>query len=260
MVDKFEFQEKNAKVLAEGGEPATAKPVFLGVTRASLLTDSFLSAASFQETTRALTQAAVSGAQDGLLGLKENVIIGRLIPARIEMPGMDRLLEPEPVPEIAVAGGWLGIPVASEIGDLAIEGLSPQSGEGGFLGAQGPALEFLYGPGGPSNGDSGDSAAALAEEAVEDATASIEEAADDATALAEEAVDDATASVEEAVDGATALAEKAVDGATASVEEAGDSATALAEEPTDSLMTGDSDDAASGESDGGTATEDEPKE
>ncbi|MCH8855272.1 MAG: DNA-directed RNA polymerase subunit beta', partial [Proteobacteria bacterium] len=90
MVDRFEFQQKNAKVLAEGGEPATAKPVFLGVTRASLLTDSFLSAASFQETTRVLTQAAVSGAQDWLLGLKENVIIGRLIPARLQIPGLDK--------------------------------------------------------------------------------------------------------------------------------------------------------------------------
>ena len=84
IVDKFEFQDKNAKVLAEGGEPATAKSVLLGVTRASLLTDSFLAAASFQETTRVLTEASVSGAQDRLLGLKENVIIGRLIPARAE--------------------------------------------------------------------------------------------------------------------------------------------------------------------------------
>ena len=111
MVDRFEFQEKNAKVLAEGGEPATAKPVFLGVTRASLLTDSFLSAASFQETTRVLTQAAVSGAQDWLLGLKENVIIGRLIPARLQIPGLDKLLGQEPLPEVAtmVPGGWLGI-------------------------------------------------------------------------------------------------------------------------------------------------------
>ena len=82
IVDRFEFQDKNAKVLAEGGEPATAKSVLLGVTRASLLTDSFLAAASFQETTRVLTEAAVTGARDRLLGLKENVIIGRLIPAR----------------------------------------------------------------------------------------------------------------------------------------------------------------------------------
>ena len=110
MVDKFVFQDQNAKVLAEGGEPTTAKPVFLGITRASLLTDSFLSAASFQETTRVLTQAAVSGAQDWLQGLKENVIIGRLIPARIEIPGMAELLKPQPVPEIAAVspGGWLG--------------------------------------------------------------------------------------------------------------------------------------------------------
>tara|TARA_B100000029_G_scaffold204837_1_gene202818 strand:+ start:2554 stop:7038 length:4485 start_codon:yes stop_codon:yes gene_type:complete len=111
MVDKFAFQDQNAKVLAEGGEPTTAKPVLLGVTRASLLTDSFLSAASFQETTRVLTQAAVSGAQDWLQGLKENVIIGRLIPARVDIPGMEELLKPQPVPEIAAVspGGWLGV-------------------------------------------------------------------------------------------------------------------------------------------------------
>ncbi len=110
MVDKSEFQEKNAKVLAEGGEPATAKPVLLGVTRASLLTDSFLAAASFQETTRVLTQASVSGAHDWLLGLKENVIIGRLIPARVEIPGMKEILAPRRTPELAAVapGGWLG--------------------------------------------------------------------------------------------------------------------------------------------------------
>ncbi len=83
-IDLFDFQSKNAQVLAEGGEPATAKPVLLGVTRSSLLTDSFLAAASFQETTRVLTEAAASGGVDHLLGLKENVIIGRLIPARVD--------------------------------------------------------------------------------------------------------------------------------------------------------------------------------
>ena len=120
MVNRFEFQEKNANVLAEGGEPATAKPVLLGVTRASLLTDSFLSAASFQETTRVLTQAAVSGAQDWLLGLKENVIIGRLIPARVGIPGMDELLEPERIPELAgvAPGGWLGMGQPSGMGEF----------------------------------------------------------------------------------------------------------------------------------------------
>ena len=83
-IDLFDFQAKNTEVLAEGGEPATAKPVLLGVTRSSLLTDSFLAAASFQETTRVLTEAAASGGVDHLLGLKENVIIGRLIPARVD--------------------------------------------------------------------------------------------------------------------------------------------------------------------------------
>ena len=109
MVDKFVFQEKNAKLLAEGGEPATAKPTLLGVTRASLLTDSFLAAASFQETTRVLTQAAVSGAQDWLLGLKENVIIGRLIPARLERLSVIEEPEPEKPLEIEdmVPAGWL---------------------------------------------------------------------------------------------------------------------------------------------------------
>jgi DNA-directed RNA polymerase subunit beta' len=83
-VDRLHFQEKNDAILAEGGEPAVAKPTLLGVTRASLLTDSFLAAASFQETTRVLTDAVVRGARDRLVGLKENVIIGRLIPARKE--------------------------------------------------------------------------------------------------------------------------------------------------------------------------------
>jgi len=81
LCDRFQYEEINARVLAEGGEPATAQPVLLGVTKASLTTDSFLSAASFQETTRVLTEAAIQGATDHLIGLKENVIIGKLIPA-----------------------------------------------------------------------------------------------------------------------------------------------------------------------------------
>jgi DNA-directed RNA polymerase subunit beta' len=81
LVDVREFNEANEKVLAEGGQPATARPVLLGITKASLATNSFLSAASFQETTRVLTDAAISNKVDPLLGLKENVIIGKLIPA-----------------------------------------------------------------------------------------------------------------------------------------------------------------------------------
>jgi DNA-directed RNA polymerase subunit beta' len=86
LVDKFDFEEINNQVLAEGGEPATAETVLLGVTKASLNTSSFLAAASFQETTRVLTEAAINGAKDHLLGLKENVIIGKLIPAGTGAP------------------------------------------------------------------------------------------------------------------------------------------------------------------------------
>jgi hypothetical protein len=116
VVDKFVFQEQVAKVLAEGGEPATAEQVLLGVTRASLRTDSFLSAASFQETTRVLTEAAVKGQQDHLLGLKENVIIGRLIPAQVEIPGMEELLRPQPALDMGAMapGTWLRGPAASD--------------------------------------------------------------------------------------------------------------------------------------------------
>ena len=114
MVEKVAFQDKNAQVLAEGGEPATAKPILLGVTRASLLTDSFLAAASFQETTRVLTQAAVSGAHDSLLGLKENVIIGRLIPARVETPGMQDIIN-QPTPEQLEELLASGLPSAEDL-------------------------------------------------------------------------------------------------------------------------------------------------
>ncbi len=81
LVDLFTFEEENKRILQEGGQPAVAKRILLGITKASLATDSFLSAASFQETTRVLTDAAIKGKTDPLLGLKENVIIGKLIPA-----------------------------------------------------------------------------------------------------------------------------------------------------------------------------------
>lgn len=85
--DILAFEGENEAVVQEGLEPATAKPVLLGITKASLATDSFLSAASFQETTRVLTDAAIKGKADHLLGLKENVIIGKLIPAGTGMAG-----------------------------------------------------------------------------------------------------------------------------------------------------------------------------
>ena len=86
LIDRLDFEEVNNRVLAEGGEPATAQTVLLGVTKASLNTSSFLAAASFQETTRVLTEAAINGAKDHLIGLKENVIIGKLIPAGTGSP------------------------------------------------------------------------------------------------------------------------------------------------------------------------------
>tara|TARA_Y100000746_G_scaffold153127_1_gene131273 strand:- start:51 stop:662 length:612 start_codon:yes stop_codon:yes gene_type:complete len=80
-VDKSEFDEENAKAISQGLDPAKGNPILLGITKASLQTRSFVSAASFQETTRVLTDAATKGKTDKLIGLKENVIVGRLIPA-----------------------------------------------------------------------------------------------------------------------------------------------------------------------------------
>jgi len=86
LVDLMELEDENRRVEESGGTPAVARPVLLGITKASLATESFLSAASFQETTRVLTDAAIKGKRDGLIGLKENVIIGKLIPAGTGMP------------------------------------------------------------------------------------------------------------------------------------------------------------------------------
>ena len=91
VVDKFKFRAENQKVLDAGGHPAMGKAVLLGITKASLSTDSFISAASFQETTRVLTEAAINGKVDYLRGLKENVIMGRLIPAGTGLPAYKQL-------------------------------------------------------------------------------------------------------------------------------------------------------------------------
>jgi len=85
-VDKIKFEEENRKSVQQGGRPATAEPLILGITKASLSTDSFISAASFQETTKVLTEASIAGAKDFLRGLKENVIMGRLVPAGTGFP------------------------------------------------------------------------------------------------------------------------------------------------------------------------------
>jgi DNA-directed RNA polymerase subunit beta' len=112
-VDIYEFEKANLPVLLSGaGDPAVARPALLGITKASLETDSFLSAASFQETTRVLTEAAIEGKSDKLHGLKENIIIGKLIPAGTGMPvyrevGID-------APEAEPMLGW-----SSDYGDDA---------------------------------------------------------------------------------------------------------------------------------------------
>jgi len=119
-IDKFRFREENDRVIHDGGRPATGRPLLLGITKASLSTDSFISAASFQETTRVLTEAAISGKVDYLRGLKENVIMGRLIPAGTgleryrniqlltELPKEEpQMAEPELSPEEAAALDFL---------------------------------------------------------------------------------------------------------------------------------------------------------
>ena len=100
-VEKWRFQEETERVLADGGTPPEAKSLLMGITKASLSTDSFISAASFQETTKVLTEAAINGKVDYLLGLKENVIMGRLIPAGTGTPSYTQLTagSPEILPE-----------------------------------------------------------------------------------------------------------------------------------------------------------------
>jgi DNA-directed RNA polymerase subunit beta' len=122
-VEKHLFKQENERVLKEGGKPAIADPLFLGITKASLITDSWVSAASFQETTRVLTQAAVEGRIDTLRGLKENVIMGRLIPAGTGNP---RYRDITPV----VEGGY---PPPLEAMEIAGEG--KEQGEEGAPGA-----------------------------------------------------------------------------------------------------------------------------
>ncbi|MDP8956749.1 MAG: DNA-directed RNA polymerase subunit beta', partial [Actinomycetota bacterium] len=106
LVDRKRFEETNAQVVEGGGEPASARPILMGITKASLATDSWLAAASFQETTRVLTEASISARSDPLLGLKENVIIGKLIPAGTGMSRYRNIaprIKPEAIPEYWLA-------------------------------------------------------------------------------------------------------------------------------------------------------------
>src|SRR5207249_9427868 len=90
-VEKWRFEQENERVLGRGGQPAVAAPLLLGITKASLSTESFISAASFQETTKVLTEAAINGKVDRLVGLKEDVIMGRLVPAGTGVPKYNRM-------------------------------------------------------------------------------------------------------------------------------------------------------------------------
>jgi DNA-directed RNA polymerase subunit beta' len=134
VVDKFKFREENTRVIEAGGRPAQGKPVLLGITKASLSTDSFISAASFQETTRVLTEAAINGKVDYLRGLKENVIMGRLIPAGtgmeyyrgVKIAGED-VVEEEPLPEPEILEGIPGY--EDEARTLYSGGLPEDGGE-----------------------------------------------------------------------------------------------------------------------------------
>ncbi len=134
LFDRFEFEDINARTIAMGGEPATAQTVLLGVTKASLSTSSFLAAASFQETTRVLTEAAVMGQKDRLLGLKENVIIGKLIPAGTGLPSRREQLEwmPKPRPLSAVFGAEEEeeLPTLPPEEELSLEDLEDEDEEG----------------------------------------------------------------------------------------------------------------------------------
>jgi DNA-directed RNA polymerase subunit beta' len=122
LFDRFEFEDINARTIAAGGEPATAQTVLLGVTKASLSTSSFLAAASFQETTRVLTEAATMGQKDRLLGLKENVIIGKLIPAGTGLPSRREQLDW--MPKARALAAMFGTDEEEELPTLPAEELS----------------------------------------------------------------------------------------------------------------------------------------
>src|SRR5258707_12932553 len=139
LVDRFVYADANARGLAEGGEPATAQTVLLGVTKASLNTDSFMTSASFQETTVVLTEAAIEAQTDHLVGLKENVIIGKLIPAGSGIAQRRR----EQIARQQAAAAPLA---ATKAASMAGVGAGPVGPGGGALGSPVlPSLDRLIG-------------------------------------------------------------------------------------------------------------------
>ena len=213
LVDRHDYELTNNNMLAEGGEPATASPVLLGVTRASLNTQSFLAAASFQETARVLTEAAVNGSIDRLSGLKENVIIGRLIPAWLDQTsqGRERLGVEEGEREDGRLTGFTKAPATFEEALAAIGGgdlvgvgaensdLKPTdetdgsvsndiTDDGGLLAAVSALADVAAG--GVESSDSGDDAAARAAEALRASTSTVEENTDSSPQFVDEVNED----------------------------------------------------------------------
>ena len=218
LVDRHEYELTNNNILAEGGEPATASPVLLGVTRASLNTQSFLAAASFQETARVLTEAAVNGSVDRLNGLKENVIIGRLIPARLDQTpeGRERLGVKEGEREAGRLTGFTQAPATFEEalaaiggGDLVGVGAEPRTPIGGDAAAAAAAAVAS------SEVGSDDGGLLAAVTALTDTALTGDESSDDG-------VDDA-ARAAEALRASTSTAEENVEPAPQFVDEGGDS-------------------------------------
>ena len=213
LVDRHDYELTNNNMLAEGGEPATASPVLLGVTRASLNTQSFLAAASFQETARVLTEAAVNGSIDRLSGLKENVIIGRLIPARLDQTsqGRERLGVEEGEREDGRLTGFTKAPATFEealaaIGGGDLVGVGAENSDstptdetdgsvsnditddGGLLAAVSALADVAAG--GVESSDSGDDAAARAAEALRASTSTVEENTDSSPQFVDEVNED----------------------------------------------------------------------
>jgi DNA-directed RNA polymerase subunit beta' len=146
LVDRRRFEDGNAEVVEKGGEPASARPILMGITKASLATDSWLSAASFQETTRVLTDAAISAKSDPLLGLKENVIIGKLIPAGSGLARYRNVraqIRPEAIPDY-----WLAR--QREMAEMA-EQDEAAGGDGGGQMTEEEAREALLAVGGDTS-------------------------------------------------------------------------------------------------------------
>jgi DNA-directed RNA polymerase subunit beta' len=220
LVDRHEYEFTNNNILAEGREPATASPVLLGVTRASLNTQSFLAAASFQETARVLTEAAVNGSVDRLNGLKENVIIGRLIPARLDQSpsGRERLGVKEGEREEGRLTGFTqSAPATFEealaaigSGDMVGVGADKSSPVGGYAAAAAAAAATK------SDRPSSDDGLLAAVSALTDNAAKSDDSSGDA-------VDDDAARAAELLRASTSTAEENVEPAPQFVDEGGDS-------------------------------------